>query len=373
MKVNREQLLLILNSVSPGLSTKGIVEQSKGIVEQSNCFVFKDGNVHTFNDETACVRPSTLDKSITGAVAAEKLIEQLQKWPDDEVELSVTDKAMVITAKRKETGLILEADISLPIDQVDVPPKWKKIPDDFAEAAGVVGRCASREEGQVLVYVHISPEWIEGCDNFQLCRWPLKTGVKKSILVKHEAIRHVVGMAATEYAETDGWLHFKAANGLVLSLRRYLEDYPDLSGALDVEGHPVTLPKGLTEACDKAAVFASENSDAHSVAVELKNGRVIIRGDGTSGWFKETKKLTYDGPPLSFRANPDILADLVKKHTDCIVADGKLLVNAGNYKYVLYLYVPDPTPAAEPEPTPEPTPEKPKKKKDKTVPMEATA
>ena len=47
MKINRMNLLNVLESVHPGLSKRDMVEQSA-------CFVFQGGRVITFNDEIAC-------------------------------------------------------------------------------------------------------------------------------------------------------------------------------------------------------------------------------------------------------------------------------------------------------------------------------
>src|SRR5687768_12406403 len=53
MRVDRENLLRALESVTAGLA-------HREIIEQSGSFVFKDGNVITFNDEIACTATSPL-------------------------------------------------------------------------------------------------------------------------------------------------------------------------------------------------------------------------------------------------------------------------------------------------------------------------
>ena len=47
MKVNREDLLIKLETIAPGLSMEDSVEQCK-------CFVFDGIKAATFNDEIAC-------------------------------------------------------------------------------------------------------------------------------------------------------------------------------------------------------------------------------------------------------------------------------------------------------------------------------
>ena len=343
MKVNREQLLQVLDSVYPGVS-------QREILEQSSCYVFRKGKVQTFSDEIYCCRATGLDKAIVGAVKADKLLEQLRKWPDDEVDVTSDGKHLLFTARKKKAGLVLQAEIVLPLEHVERPEEWKPIPEDFGDAVAVVQQCAGTDESTFsLTCVHIAPKWVEACDNFQACRWPLKTKLAKSTLVRRDSIKHVGSMGATEWAETEGWLHFRSPNGLELSCRRYLDDYPDLTSALEVGGVKTTLPKGLSEACDKASVFSDENADVNNVTIQISTGKLVVRGEGASGWYTETKKVDYRGDPMTFSASPVVLTDLVKRHTECTIGEGKLLVDAGSYQYALHLYIPDAVPEPEPD------------------------
>jgi len=72
MKVNREAFLQCLETVQPGLSTREVVEQASS-------FIFKEGEVFSFNDELFCRNKSTLNSSFQGAVKADKLLNLLRK------------------------------------------------------------------------------------------------------------------------------------------------------------------------------------------------------------------------------------------------------------------------------------------------------
>ena len=78
MRINREELLHQLETVAPGLS-------QKAIIEQSNCVVFQDGKVQTFNDEVSCCTDCCL--KITGAVKAKALLELLRKLSEDQLDI----------------------------------------------------------------------------------------------------------------------------------------------------------------------------------------------------------------------------------------------------------------------------------------------
>lgn len=344
-KINRESLLHTLESAQPGLSPKEIIEQS-------NCFVFQNGKIYTYNDETSCSIKAPFDKEFTAAIPAQKFLEILKRLPDEELETSVKDGHLVFAGKNKDLGVRMDVEIALPLDNVEKPLKesWSKLPDDFGEAVQIVSQCCGHDESQFnLTCVHIHPKWLEACDQYQICRWAMKTGIKEPTLVRYSAIKHLTGLGMNEFAETNGWIHFRNVHGLMLSCRRYLEDYPDLEHVLQVEGVPATLPKGLADAADSANIFSSEDSENNTVKITLKSGRIDIKGVGISGYYSERKKIRYDGEPIEFRISPQLLTDLVKRHTEVSIAPGKLKVDGGSYQYVSCLGVVEGKEEAEPE------------------------
>lgn len=334
-RVNREKFLHCLENVQPGLSPRGIVQQS-------DAFIFKDGTVTTFNDEVACRMPSGLSKELSCAVPSVKLLEILRKLVEDELEVEEKDSELIVTGKSRQFGIRIEKDITLPVDTVEQPTEWIKLDDGFCEAINIVQQCVGRDESRFcLTCVHIHPEWLEACDGQQLCRWKLVTPIESSTLVRQSSIKSVVSLGMSEFNETKNWLHFRNSQGLILSCRRYVENYPDITSYLNVDGEPVTLPKSLGEATDKAAVFASENSDAQHVMVKLKPGKLEIKGTGITGWFREVKKLKYEGRGMEFLIAPQLLIDLVKRHTDCLISNNRLKVISGSYIYVSCLTNPN--------------------------------
>lgn len=344
--INREEFLHSLESVQPGLSTREIIEQS-------SCFVFKDGKIITYNDEVACSVDT--EAKISGAVQSAPLLAILRKLVEETVNLEETEGELVIHGKKRKAGIRRESTVLLPVDKVEAPTKWKSIHSDFLEGIGIVQHCASKDESQfALTCIHLHPNHIEACDNFQVTRVKIDTGVKASTLVRRDSIKHIITMGIIEFCESETWIHFRNPNGLVLSCRRYIETYPDLKKILTFTGHPITLPKGLGEAAEKASIFSAESSDDNQVSVELRPGKLRIRGQGASGWFQEIKKLKYDGPDLSFLVAPSLLIELTKKHTDAEITDGRLRVNGGKWKYITCLSAPNTKETEEPEAEQEP-------------------
>ena len=330
MLINREDLLHQLESVQAGLS-------SREIIEQSSCFVFQNGRVYTYNDEVACSIKTSL--TLDGAVQAAPLLAILGKLAEPELEVEEgANGELVFVGKKRRIELVREAKVNLPIDKVEVPTEWRPLTGDFVEAVGLVQHCASRDESKFsLTCIHIAPKFIEACDNYQVTRVKVLTGVESSVLVRSTSLKNIVSLGMEKVSETESWIHFQNATGLILSCRRYVETYPDLKAILQMEGHPITIPRGLGEAADRAAVFATDTSGECQVSIEVKPGKLRIKGTGAAGNYVEMKKLIYDGPHLSFLIAPELLIEITKRHTDAEVNGQKLKVNGGKWVYVTCL------------------------------------
>ena len=325
-KTNREIFLQQLESVQPGLS-------AKEIIEQSDSFIFKDGQVQTYNDEISC--RCKCDVDIEGAVKAAPLLAILGKLKEEEIGISNNAEELLIKGKRNRTGIRMEKDILLPIESVETPKKWKDLPENFTEAIRIVQQCASLDESKFnMTCIHLHPEWVEACDNLQVTRYPIEIGIRKSILIRSSSLKSIITLGITKFSEGKNWIHFKNEMGLVISCRQYLEDYEDMSSILDVQGEPITLPKGLKEAAEKAEIFSSENTESNQVTVSIKSGKITIKGIGSSGWYKEKRKTTYKGKPFSFTIAPKLLGEITSRHNECEIAPQRLKVDGGKFIYV---------------------------------------
>jgi hypothetical protein len=328
--VNRGEFLRNLEMCAPGVS-------STGIAEQSSAFVFDAGLVTTFNDEIACRIKSGLDESFKGAVESKPLLELLHKLTEDEIAVEIADSTLSVIGKRRRADFNLEAEVLLQTESLEKPGKWFKLDPEFGESIKVVGNCSGRSDVYGYVNcVHLHPRKIEAQDAAQFCSWKIGTGFEKASLVRRDSLKHVVPLGMTKASETDNWLHFRNQAGLVMSCRKYLDEFPDRSKLFDVEGEEVAFPKGLVEELDKAQVFSREN-ESDRVKVTVKPGKVIVEGIGVHGKYTARPKVNYNGKPMSFLIAPDMLAEVVKQGNVCVVGKDRLTVTNGKYRYLACL------------------------------------
>lgn len=336
MEVSRKALLEALEAVRPGLS-------AEATIEQSDCFVFQNGRVFTYDDEVACSTACSLD--ITGAVKARPLLDLLGRLPEEMLDLSVQETELCVRGQRRKAGVRMEHDILLALGSIDWPAEedWQDLPKDFVEAGEVVRQCVSRDGGAfALTCVHITPEFIESCDTQQATRYPMATGFQQATtLLRSRAILHIGTINPTKFVESESWIHFQNANGLCLSCRKYSEEYPDLADILAIDGTPVSLPDGLSTAADTANIFSKDtpDKDANQVEVTLSNHRLVIRSRGTDGWYQEVQGVDYEGTTMAFQISPALLKSVLARSQECVLSSNRLWIDAGKFTYVTALTV----------------------------------
>jgi DNA polymerase III sliding clamp (beta) subunit (PCNA family) len=334
--IGRKALLTKLQTVRYGLSARE--------VDQSSCFVFERGQVMTYNDEVACRTPSELPSDFKAAVLAAPLLAVLTKMPDENVLLSVDDGQLIVSGHRRRAGIRMETEITLPISVVEEPRGWQPLPEDFDEALKMVLSCCSTDENKrfAMSCVHFTPEWIEGCDNDQMIRWRTPTGATE-FLIRSRSIEFISSLGMIQICETPAWAHFRNSSGLLVSVRRYAEDYPDLDQVLDrAAGHEAVLPGGLTEAVKAAEVFSAEGS-FNKLRIELmphpnpEKSQVKVRGESAAGWYAEVITLTYNGPKMAFAIPPHLLLDVVEHGKTCQIGETQMIVATPKYTFVTSL------------------------------------
>lgn len=349
--VQRKNLLLALSSVSPGVARREVVEQS-------SCFCFQNGKVMTYNDELAVSAVSGLPPEITCAVRAEPIITLLSKLVETDIEVCVTKSEFRIKANNRLAGVRCDENVVLAIDEVGLPdvgdPAWQPLAPEFTNGVAMVVQTAARESD--LFYstcIHIHPEFLEACDNYQYTRFPVETPIGESALIKASVARHIVGLRAVSVILAESWVHFRNDIGIVLSCRRWMERFPDASPLLDWKGAKTEFPGGLSECVTKAEIFSSDSAEGNFVKVSLwydkvkQKGQLKVKGAGSLGWYAELSDVIYNGPTISFMIVPRLLAQLSQRKNegtadvvapvDCEVGDSKLRMMIGKATYIACL------------------------------------
>lgn len=325
------------NTLLEALSTAIIGTTPKEGTEQSNAFVFKGGKLTTFNDNIMVRIKSPLD--FDAVVNAADMLAVLAKIPDDEVEVTQTGSEVRIKAKRRSAGIGCSAEVLLPLDAVPASEGWGRIAEGTNASLQQAAKICSTDDSQYLATcVHVTPKMIEGCDNYRLLRVDGETGFPADVLIPAKSVVALKGVNITKVSIGRGWVHFKTDHAAEISVRCSHETYPEAVGKLlDMEGgEKIILPANLGEIIQRAEIFLTGTYDA-KVGVKIEDGELTLTSRKEGGWYRERKKIKYDGRPLDFEVNPQFLTDLLARTREVQVDDRKMKIVVDRTRFVVAL------------------------------------
>lgn len=327
-----------LSQLTPGLAKK---EQ----IEQSASFIFANGRITTFNGKVRCSAPSPL-RDFTGAVEGKSFLDALKVRGREKVEIFADGDALVIAGKGSRAVLRVEQEIMPDMERaandLGQPADWLPVGEGFWDALAKVQQCAGKDDRIFeTICVNITPDWIEACDDTQLMRWPLATGLKENVLVRQSSIKALAVQGMTEYRLTKDWVHFrKPADGgyQTSGCYRYPDEYGDLTDYLKVDGPALVLPPGLRRAIDRAAKFSREYVDANRVLVQLGAGKLVVAAEGRTGSDVTELECEYDGPARHFLIPPLPLDKAAGFRAPVVVGKEMLKVATNEFEWVARIF-----------------------------------
>jgi DNA polymerase III sliding clamp (beta) subunit (PCNA family) len=330
--MKREDLLHALEIVRPGLA-------SKEMIAQSTSFAFIDDRVVTYNDEISISHPvAGLGTKMRGAVRAEELYQLLSRIKKDDIVLEQGDKEVTLKAGKAKAGIVMEARIKLPLDDISKPDKWKPLPADFVTGVEfAVPSCAKDTSRPVLMCVNVRKDgFVEATDNFRITRHKIGE-MPVTFLLPAGTARELVRYPITKVASGKGWVHFKTDTDTIFSCRIYQGEFPDISSILKVVGTEVELPVTMTDVLDRAAVFAQQETKDENVTIVLDEGKMTIKGKNPFGWFEEAINMPYEGDGFEFAINPAFLKTIAGQIRKCVVGKRCLKFTGPTWEHVVAL------------------------------------
>jgi len=328
MQIDKRDLQVALEKVKPGLS-------NRNLIEQSTSFAFIDNRVVTFNDEVSVSHPIP-GLNLTGAVVAEELHKILHKIKKNEIELTVSDKEIMLQSGKSNVWLTLQTKIKLPINSIGKVGKWHDLDPNFIKAIKFVApACGKNLSKPLLSCVHISNQgFVEASDDHRIVKHFVKD-VPFTFLLPAAQVNNVANIDPIQVATGAGWVHFKSAEDTIISCRVLSDDnYPDSTRFFAVTGKQVTLPSTTPEILDRALVF-----DQALLTIYLGDKKFKVNSKSDTGRFEEEAPIRYTDTPFSFKINPKILRDIVSETLDCTLSEKIIKFQSDNWQYVTSLAV----------------------------------
>ena len=199
--------------------------------------------------------------------------------------------------------------------------------------------CGREDSNPMTTVVHITKDKIEACDNYRFFRATLKTGFKTPVMIPASSLLALDGQVLLSASQGEGWIHFKTDTGHEISCRCTHGNYANVDSILKIKSsEDVVLPPNLGEMSGRAEVMAINDGVAF-VKIRIEDKQLTIESRKDSGWYREKKRVKYDGPALGFEVNPKFLSDVLERTRKVKIGDGKMKLEVDNIQFVVCLEV----------------------------------
>lgn len=330
MLIDRRDLLRSLESCSPGLSTKGGLEQS-------GCYCFTGNTIQCFSEEIYTIQDTPL--GIQAAVPAKPLLDTLRKLTEDSLEVTVSGTKLRIKGTGRRMEINSNPEVMLPTGAVEHPTQWTELPPAFGDAMPVVAACCLETEGNdnfELTCVRITSRGLEACDLKQAIRFAVATGVQGEVLIRGSSAKAFNGLGIAEMAETESWWWIKTYTGLRAAVRKIQGKYPPIGQVFKAEAiSQVEMPGSVVEILGRISPFLQETVAGKLATFSLKPGQLLVRAQNVNGWYEEKKAVDYSGPELTMGLNPAFLEKLIKHGLPIVLTRDSVRISGGDFVFAL--------------------------------------
>lgn len=336
MVINRKTLLEHLEKARPALA-------SKPMIIQSDCFVFMDGRVFTYNDEISISR-QVPEINFEGAVPANEFYGYLSKLKKDEVTIEVEGSILKISSGRSSAQITFDPSIHLPLDDVLDEKKWKAIPEGLLEGMHLSSFCAGDDtRNPLLCCIHVAKDRVEACDNTRFLIHEMETELPVDpFLIPLSSLRQFKAYNLKHIARTGtGWVHFRDEDkATILSCRVFSDKFMDLSmiNLQEETARDIKWPTTLVEALERVqSVTTPEKGELPMVQIAVGENKWVITGKGDKGTATEVCNVRYTDAPFTFNTAIDFLKEAAPLVTSSRIS-GKLIEARGDkWRHVLAL------------------------------------
>jgi len=335
-----EKMISEIKKLMPG------IDSSNGLIAQSDCVIFRKDGTWAFNDSVAVRSEFTL--GFDGAIPAQKLMSLLNRFKGKEevvTEIKGNEYHLSRQDYRKDGrkagirkgSIKFQPEHNFMKYDIAMPTRWRPLPEDFCDAVLATSKVTGREEHKfTLTCIHITPDFVEACDNTQLIRWKTQTGFRTDVLIPNRVAMSIMKHKVVEAGLTKGWVHFRDKDGITYSARTHDDKYPDMDPFYDVKGDRITFPEKLSNLAQEVSSISSGGRDA-DVLMKLSEDTLVMESHSLEMSLSDTLPINYKGEPISFYIHPQICVYLSENARRTIVNATRMKVWTTEFQYVAVL------------------------------------
>lgn len=337
MKVNKKDLMSVLQVIKPGLA-------KKEMAEQATHFGFTGRDIVTFNDQICIIHPFKTDFS--NSVPADQFYKILDKITVDEIEMVIKDDKLSISAGKVRGGLSIQDGKAL-LDRVeavgvDEVKKWKTLPKDFLEAIGLCMFSASTDfSDPVMTGVFVDNDAVISTDSLRISEYILSKEMGETFNIPVSSIVELVKLSVVAYHIGKSWAYFITDDDVVFCAKLLdTSKYPkDIDEFFDIKGITFELPESFKAMIETASVMVEGDTEAEKlVEIEIKKDSISCKGSNDIGWIETELDIDLKiEKSIKFLINPSFLLKIMEHTRKMTYAAERGLFKTKNFQHLIAL------------------------------------
>lgn len=345
MKINRTELLNVLNMIKPGVTTKELIEGSSH-------FIFRDSRVFSFNDQITISSHSPVNLNCT--VPSDTFYSLLNKIQEEEICLEVEDDLLKMTnvseSLKVRLNVLKETEASKILSSLSLEDlnSWENLPEDFAEGVSLCMFSVSKDATLGwMTCIWISGSTILSSDDLRITKFEMKEKIPDSFFLPLSSLVALLKFNPTKYCLRSGWAHFKNDEEVIFSSRILdtTEPEEDIESFFAIEGTELLFlnnesfknaVKRVEVIEDKIQVFDRK------VLIKVEEKDVVVQGQREDvGWIEEKIQIEtgVKDAHFLFQINPTFFLEAIEKISPLvlILGEGSCLFKSEFFKHIMVL------------------------------------
>lgn len=283
---------------------------------------------------------------VTCSLPAEDLSKILNGISDDTFTIEVEENKATLISENTTAELSTEVDsrivedyfAAINFDDMD----WQGVPENFLDQLALARFSVSSNamDSNNLHCVYVNGKTMCSGDGHRLSRLSLGTPMDE-VLIPGTAISDILSFKDfDQYAISNGWIHLENPEGIIVSCRTILGEYPNFSPIFEQfeEKSKVQVESSLIPVLQNLTSLVAGDSDfMKAVTIDMKKGTTVLTG--TKEGLKIEKKATnnYKGSPVSFMISPAFLAHILTMTEELSIGETSALFESDTFSHIVQL------------------------------------
>lgn len=329
MKIDRKELLQILEKVKPGVA-------KTNHIEGMSYFYFSGDNIVTYNDKISIQHPIKTEFSLF--INAGNMYKIISKLTTDTVTLLKKEDKLHVTCSEAKANLatIEDKEVYTRIRKVTKSlkkDKWKTLPENFSNSIMLCSFTASKQESDgTLTCIYMNGTDCVASDNNRISHAILDSPIDE-MFIKASESKDLVNMMPKEYMITKSWLHFKNEDGTIFSIRAMSGKFPNFLPFFKFDGTNVVIPDTLIKGIDITTILADAIDPV--IVFKLSNGKILLSAKSDSGTIDYKAKISYKGENITIIINPIFLKEMLAHSSSIVIGEDKVKLKTDDEKFAL--------------------------------------